>query len=335
MSGQGEKLLVCKNCWKNVVVYQDDYYFYYSGLKDNAWTIERYLKEDLSNDGFASASNNKTVTNISDAQTNRDQLIYTNYAQTRAAQFDGVVDTMTSAVLNANTRLSMNDEFSVSLWINPEWTIAGGFKLNTLFSLNGGSFYSNGLNFMFEQSLNRLWLYKTKVVSGVDSYQAEAYSLHNNNAITGTGSSASSKWSGSNKGNVNSNNYVHLVVVNDPDANRVYIYWNSQALDNASDSLRNLTFGSAFTTQDISSQKIQIGAIGSGNYSQKSIDEIYLFDKKLGQSEITALYNSGSPKDERSHSNLIEAYLMEGNAISELGKNNLVNNGATFINSHA
>ena len=51
---------------------------------------------------------------------------------------------------------------------------------------------------------------------------------------------------------------------------------------------------------------------GNTNPFNGHMNDIALFDDKLTSSEISAIYNSGSPKDESGHSGLVAYYTMEG-----------------------
>ena len=60
------------------------------------------------------------------------------------------------------------------------------------------------------------------------------------------------------------------------------------------------------------------------------LDEVAIFNKKLSSSEVTAIYNSGTPKDESSHDSLFMYYRFEDNVNDTAGTSNGTNNGAVF-----
>jgi hypothetical protein len=71
------------------------------------------------------------------------------------------------------------------------------------------------------------------------------------------------------------------------------------------------TQGSNITTMPSSTTNFNIGRLQSGassynNYFDGQVDEIALFDKELSQSEVTAIYNSGTPGDLTDHANLTD-----------------------------
>lgn len=78
-------------------------------------------------------------------------------------------------------------------------------------------------------------------------------------------------------------------------------------------------------------------AIGASNddgtpdtFVNGHIDEVAVFDKVLSSSEVTAIYNSGAPKDESSHDGLFLYYRFEDDVTDTAGTSNATNNGATF-----
>ena len=78
-------------------------------------------------------------------------------------------------------------------------------------------------------------------------------------------------------------------------------------------------------------------AIGASNddgtpdsFLNGNIDEVGIFNKALSSSEVTAIYNSGTPKDESSHDGLFMYYRFEDDVNDTAGTSNGTNNGATF-----
>lgn len=66
------------------------------------------------------------------------------------------------------------------------------------------------------------------------------------------------------------------------------------------------------------------------NFYDGLIDEITVFTKALSREEVTALYNSGVPKDESSHDGLLLYYRFEDDFTDTAGTSDGTNNGATF-----
>tara|TARA_E500000305_G_C3992013_1_gene222487 strand:- start:376 stop:1125 length:750 start_codon:yes stop_codon:yes gene_type:complete len=78
-------------------------------------------------------------------------------------------------------------------------------------------------------------------------------------------------------------------------------------------------------------------AIGASNddgtpdtFVNGNMDEVAIFSEALSSSEVTAIYNSGVPKDESGHDNLLLYYRFEDDVTDTTGTSNATNNGATF-----
>ena len=82
------------------------------------------------------------------------------------------------------------------------------------------------------------------------------------------------------------------------------------------------------------SLELNIGAINDDGtqdtFYDGLIDEVSVFGKALSSSEVTAIYNSGVPKDETDHHRLVLYYRFEDNVDDTDGTSNGTNNGATF-----
>lgn len=81
-------------------------------------------------------------------------------------------------------------------------------------------------------------------------------------------------------------------------------------------------------------------AIGASNddgtpdtFVNGHMDEVAVFSEALSSSEVTAIYNSGRPKDESGHDNLLLYYRFEDDVTDTAGTSNATNNGATFSSS--
>jgi hypothetical protein len=104
------------------------------------------------------------------------------------------------------------------------------------------------------------------------------------------------------------------------------------------------TQGSNITTMPSSTTNFNIGRLQSGassynNYFDGQVDEIALFDKELSQSEVTAIYNSGTPADLTDHANLTDWWRCgddnsgSGTTLTANvgGVNGTLNNSASYV----
>jgi len=89
-----------------------------------------------------------------------------------------------------------------------------------------------------------------------------------------------------------------------------------------------------FEAFDSGGLEFNIGAINDDGtqdtFYDGLIDEVAVFGKALSSSEVTAIYNSGVPKDETDHHRLTLYYRFEDNVNDTDGTSNGTNNGATF-----
>ena len=139
-------------------------------------------------------------------------------------------------------------------------------------------------------------------------------------------------------GGVGGENWYHVVLTFDGTGSSTEyarLYVNGSIEDTESNSNHDLN------TQNT---KVSIGAkINASdqlsNYYEGQIDEVAFWNEVLTASEITALYNSGSPLDAGSNSGnytsssgLVAYYKFQQNANSETGNHNGTNNGASYTN---
>lgn len=89
-----------------------------------------------------------------------------------------------------------------------------------------------------------------------------------------------------------------------------------------------------FISKDFGGLELNIGASNDDGtqdtFYDGMLDEVAIFDKKLSSSEVTAIYNSGTPKDESSHDGLFMYYRFEDNVNDTAGTSDGTNNGAVF-----
>ena len=65
------------------------------------------------------------------------------------------------------------------------------------------------------------------------------------------------------------------------------------------------------------------------------MNDIALFDDVLTSGEVSAIYNSGAPKDESSHSGLIGYWKMEENTGTSVADSSSNSNVITLVNGAA
>ena len=197
---------------------------------------------------------------------------------------------------------TQSSAFTIGVWIKAGWTN----NLNTnihFFATNDGSstVHNEQLRIFYNESNNRL---EFRIGSDSSNRSLNFWPLHSHLSATGlAGTAASQYWSSSNRGNVNGNNYTHLVITKGSGttlaASNIKAYWNGTALGNAFYSSGN-NFGTVNMSADA-----RLVALGSnannlekcGNTAETKYNGFTIYNKQLSDSEVTALYNSGTPVD--------------------------------------
>jgi hypothetical protein len=170
------------------------------------------------------------------------------------------------------------------------------------------------------------------------SFHQTQIPLHANNSITGTGSGSTNYWTASNRGNTNSEGFVHIAFTYDA-SNRtassgMKVYWNGSVLG-GSVSNSNVANPTHWDAKSLAIGDIISSSGSNANVFKGGIDNVSMHDKVLTSTEIGLLYNSGTPMtcaDAGVTSNLLGEYLLEGNANNNSGAwpNLSNNNGGTF-----
>jgi hypothetical protein len=242
---------------------------------------------------------------------------------------DGVNDTL-RFTNHSSTLFGSNDDFSYSGWFRVDET---SNQMQWLGSFSEAS--PNGSNQIFIQynpTSARMQL-RFRYGGGGNFHQRFwSISSTNNTSITGVNSNG---WYSTNRGNVNSEGFVHLVFTrdnSDSTSSGMNLYWNGTKLP---ESIQ-------FNSRSLASFDIKSAAIGdavgsspnNANVFKGGIDQVSVYDAVLSQSDITALYNSGTVAtcaDAGVTSNLLAEYRLENNTTNTNGNfPSLVNTGGTF-----
>ena len=242
---------------------------------------------------------------------------------------DGVNDTL-RFTNHSSTLFGSNDDFSYSGWFRVDET---SNQMQWLGSFSEAS--PSGANQIFIQynpTSARMQL-RFRYGGGGNFHQRFwSISSTNNYNVTGVNSNG---WYSTNRGNVNSEGFVHLVFTrdnSDTTSSGMNLYWNGTKLP---ESIQ-------FDSRSLTTFNIQSAAVGDSVGSSPNnasvfkggIDQVSVYSKTLTQSEITALYNSGTPmtcSDAGVTTNLLAEYRLENNATNTSGTfPSLTNSGGTF-----
>ena len=242
---------------------------------------------------------------------------------------DGVNDTL-RFTNHSSTLFGSNDDFSYSGWFRIDETSNQTQLLGTFAEASPTG--SNMIFVQYNKNSNRMQLRFRKGGGGNFHQRFWSISSANNTSITGVNSNG---WYSTNRGNVNSEGFVHLVFTRDNSntaSSGMNLYWNGTKLP---ESIQ-------FDSRSLATFNIQSVAIGdsvssspnNANVFKGGIDQVSVYTKNLTQSEVTALYNSGTPmtcSDAGVTTNLLAEYRLENNTTNTSGTfPSLTNSGGTF-----
>ena len=243
---------------------------------------------------------------------------------------DGVNDTLRFTNHSSNL-FGSNDDFSYSGWFRVDETSNQGQWLGSF-----GEASPSGSNLIFIQynaTSARMQLRFRKGGGGNFHQRFWSISSTNNTSITGVNSNG---WKSTNRGNVNSEGFVHLVFTRDNSntaSSGMNLYWNGTKLP------ESIQFNSrSLATFNIKSVAVGDAVSSSPNNSavfKGGIDQVSVYSKTLTQAEVTALYNSGTPmtcSDAGVTTNLLAEYRLENDATNSSGTFPTLSNngGGTF-----
>ena len=242
---------------------------------------------------------------------------------------DGVNDTLRFTNHSSNL-FGSNDDFSYSGWFRIDETTNQQQFLGTFCEATPSG--NNMIFVMYHPTSARMQLRFRK--GGGGNFHQRFWSIYstNNTSITGVNSNG---WYATNRGNVNSDGFVHLVFTRDNSdtaSSGMNLYWNGTKLP------ESIQFNSrSLTTFNIRSAAVGDSVSASPNNAavfKGGIDQVSVYNKTLTQAEVTALYNSGTPitgVDASVTSNLLAEYRLENNGTNTTGVfPSLTNTGGTF-----
>ena len=229
--------------------------------------------------------------------------------------------------------LTQADAFTIGFWIKAGWTNSLNTNIHFLAMNDGSSTARNQqIRIFYNESNNRL---EFRIGHNSSNRSLNFWPLHSHLSATGLpGSAASQYWSSSNRGNVNGNDYTHLVISKGTgttlSASNIAAYWNGTKLGNAF-----YSSGNNFGTVSMSTAARQVALGGTSHHFQKSGDTaetkynvLTIFNKQLSDSEVTTLYGSGTPVSPTvagNIGNLVGYYNFESDGSDTSG-----NSGPTF-----
>lgn len=191
--------------------------------------------------------------------------------------------------------LSTSQDLTISMWVRQDATAAAQ-QNQILWDMSTNNTSSTDRFFLqYDKNGNRFVIrFRTNSTNFTLNYEIEA-----NNSSMGLGTSASTLWSSTNRGNVNSDGFCLLTVVYDASqstpANAFTFYWNATEVTGSSGA------GSGART----TRAVNYITLGNNNHNSTTtaggfvgdIDEVKIFTSALSASNVSTLYNSGTVAD--------------------------------------
>lgn len=183
---------------------------------------------------------------------------------------------------------STSESLSVSLWIRPQWSAQSSNLIIFDLTPSGTTSTANRFFLQYNYNQNRFVINHR---SNSTNFRKDI-NLHSNNDATGTGTSSSDKWLSTNRGNTNSDGFVHLFLIYDasasgPDA-AFKLYWNGTALSTTASTSNGTR--SNMTLDELTFCGNDHNTAGSriADYSH-----MHMWDDVWEGEDVSTMYNSG------------------------------------------
>ena len=209
-----------------------------------------------------------------------------------------------------------DDDFSISFWVKPGWNASLNTSIHLFSSTDvGGGINADTFRIWYDESLNRL---NVQWRSGGTARRHNFWTFHANSgkyapayAASGLGTAY---WSSANRGYVGDDDFTMITfckgTANSAADTNIDMYWNGTTLGtshytsgnnagtpNMSNNDKNIFLGSTSWTSNFN---------GSGNNNETLFDGLTMWNSKLTATEVTELWNEGTPIDATTHSNATE-----------------------------
>ena len=185
---------------------------------------------------------------------------------------------------------SNTESFTASLWIRPQWAAS---DLNLIiFDLTPSGTTSTANRFFLQYDYGGNF-FNAMYRSSSTNFNA-TWTLHGNNSATSTGANSNNYWTGSNRGDANTDGFIHLVLTYDAaqstPSTAFKLYWNDRALTSVSN-------GSSGSRSNMSLDEITFCGNDHNTDGSRIADYMYMhmWDKVIRAADITLMYNSGDP----------------------------------------
>ena len=208
-----------------------------------------------------------------------------------------------------------DDDFSISFWVKPGWDASLNTNIHLFSSSDvGGGVNSDTFRIWYDESLNRL---NVQWRSGGSDRRHNFWLFHSNSgkyapayAAAGLGASY---WTSANRGYVGDDDFTMITFCkgtsNSAADSNIDMYWNGTTLGTSHYTNGNHAGTPAMGNND---KQIFLGSNSwspyakSGNSAETLFDGLTMWNSKLTATEVTELWNGGTPIDATTHSNATE-----------------------------
>jgi hypothetical protein len=217
---------------------------------------------------------------------------------------------------NGHYTFDHDDAFTVSFWIKVGWNVSVNTTIHLFASAEAGAASANKDSF-------RIWYYEPhnrmyaewRGPNGSNKRQNfwffHANSSSNNNSAVAYAAAGlgTSYWNSSNRGNANGDGYTLITftrgTTNSGASSNLKLYWNDATCGIGYYASGN---GGGTPSMGTDDKQITLGSQAwgsftqSGNNDETKFNGVTIWDKVLSSSEVTELYNSGTPMNVANHS---------------------------------
>tara|TARA_B110000444_G_scaffold5760_1_gene5329 strand:- start:1295 stop:2251 length:957 start_codon:yes stop_codon:yes gene_type:complete len=240
--------------------------------------------------------------------------------------------------------------FTISFWVKAGWSSSLNTNIHFLIGQKQSASYQNSdmIKVIYTESTNRIRLqYGNKTTSSNSWTKQGEWLFHANSGQYAAGYQAaglgSTYWSANNRGYANSDGYS-LITVSKSTTNGtsgMKLYWNAN--DAGAPPVTYTSGNSSLVMSTTNNRSWSVGSNGvsngetkTGNSTSTLYNGLTIWNKQLSSSEVTELYNSGTPMNATTHSsadsNLVGFWNFEQNGNDESSNSNtfIVNGGSGY-----
>jgi len=230
--------------------------------------------------------------------------------------------------------LGATQDLTISMWVKQDAT-AAAVENQILFDLStNNTTTTDRYFFQYDKNSNR---FVTRMRTNSVNF-SQNYEIEDNNASMGLGTSASTLWSSTNRGNTNSDGWTLLTVVYDASqstpANAFTFYWNDTKVATPSGA------ASGSRTQ----RNVNYITLGNNNHNPTTtaggfvggMDEVKIYTSALTAANISTIYNNGviAPSSDTFSTYLFSEFTFETDTSDSGNYFPIVNNNTATRTQH-